>query len=276
MKNTHIYGRQYQVASTWNELTTAQLLRVVHVLFQPATLEYLQSRLIPVLMQLWRRPRLAWQFQRMALLDVGEFIPLTEFLLEPIALTKQLLPHVRRRPWCRRWYGPGDMLAGLTFTEWIDAEAALYVYRKNQADKFLNRLVAILYRPGRLLGASATGDRRQAYHQHEVEQRTLQAEQLPVDTRHAILLYYEGCRRQLIARHPEVFQVAEEAEQPATPKASENPAPAYLRILRELAQGAEKYEVIGQQPIGNIMYELTERIKQAAELEKRLEEIRNK
>ena len=255
------------VPATWNELTPAQVLRAVHVLFTPASEADLQARLICVLLNLWKHPRRAWLFIRMAWLDIEQFRRLTHFLIhEQARLCVQKFPRLRVRWWRRPWYGPGDVLQGLTFTEWIDAEAALFRFRQTQDVQHLNRLVAVLYRPGRQAPDASTGDRRPPYAQHELAARTLLAGQLPLDVRRAILMYYDGCRQVYIEQFPEVFDGTADDDPEQAPRAPENPGPAYMRILRELAASPEKFDIIGRQSIGNILFDLSERVKHAAEL----------
>ena len=264
MNNVYVKGRRWPVAGQWNELTPRQLLRVVHVLFRPLGQADLETRLVAILMQTYRlsRPRLAWQLIRMPLTELIECRPLVHFLLEQKAqLTRQLLPRVRARWWLRPWYGPGDYLQGLTFSEWIDAEAAVFRFRQTQRPEHLNQLVAVLYRPGRRQPDASTGDRRPVYAQHEVATRAQLAGQLPLDVRRAILLYYDSCRHFYIEQFPEVFSGGGEEDAPAATE--QNPAPAYLRILREMAGSPDKFDVMGRQPIGNILFDLAERIKQA-------------
>lgn len=264
----YLNGRQYQLPSTWNELSREQLLRAVHVLFKPATEPELQARLIPVLLELyrWHTPGRTWRFIKMPLLEVDEFRAHTNFLLQGQAqLTKQLLPTIR--PLLRTWYGPGDYLNGLTFAEWIEAESALFYYHLTKKEDFLNRLVAVLYRPGQTRKPNpVTGDRRPPYVQHEVAARAKLAGRLSMATRQAVLIYYDSCRQVIINNYPEAFSAGDDDEQ--TQRAPASPAPAYLRILRELAGSPDKFEVMGQQPAGNIFFDLAERVKQAEALAK--------
>jgi hypothetical protein len=228
-----------------------------------------------ILMRLykWNSPRLTWRFIRMPLLDLSEFVQLTDFLIQEQAqLTKQLLPKIWPR--YRTWYGPGDLLEGLTFAEWIDAEAAVFSYRQTKKECYLNRLVAVLYRPGQQAPNPATGDRRPPYVQHELEARSEQAARLSIDVRRAILVYYDGCRQFYINNYPEVFSVGDDDE-PQADKTPTSPAPAYLRILRDLAGSPDRFEVMGQQPVGNIFFDLSERVKQVEAREKQLEDQRS-
>ncbi len=269
MNKAHFGARQLQLPATWNELSRRQVLHTAKVLFMPASESLLQARLICVLLQLRTNPRLAWQMIKMPLLDLEQFRQLTDFLIKaPANLTRQLLPTIRPNFWRAPWHGPGDRLAGLTFTEWIDAETAVYQYRQTNYLHHLNRLVAILYRPGK----AAPDQARPPYVQHTLPQRTLEAAQLPLHVRQAILLYYDSCRRFYIDAYPEVFASEDEldlddpllaARPPAKP---ENPGPVYLRILRQLAGRPDRFTTMGQQPLNNIFFDLAERVKEAEAL----------
>jgi hypothetical protein len=278
MNHLRLYGKRHPVAGKWNELNREQLLRIMAVLFSPATEPQLQAKLLPILLELrkWKNRRMLWQCYRMPLLDAADCTQLVEFLIShPVALTKQLLPSIRPTWYARPWYGPGDMLAGLTFAEWIDAETTLYQYRMSKKPQHLHRLVAILYRPGRREPHPSTGDRRLAYTTHQLDARTAEAAKLAPAVHQAILVYYDSCRQVLIQQHPDVFNDpddddADNPDRVAPPP--QNPAPAYLRILRELANTPDRFEVIGQQPIGNILFDVASRIQQTNETLKRLAE----
>ena len=265
-----IKSHRILVAGKWNELSEDQLLRVMNVFLTPdATPEFIETRLVATLLQLWRRPKLAGVLRTMDLENVAELRRLTQaFLQAPVKLTKQLIPRLDPGPlaWPRHYYGPGDMLAGVNFTEWIAAENAYFRYRQGDAAQLL-RLVAILYRPGG--PRQENGDRREAYSQFRVEDRMLQlSARLKPEVAQAVLYYYNSCRTQKIAANPDLFPGKEYADDP-DPVAT-NPTRNYQLLLRELAGTPDRFDLIGQQPVDNVFFDLNERVAESHAQQKAL------
>lgn len=204
MEDVQIADVRRQLPSNWSELTRRQLLAVVPLLFQPISPVAMQVQLLCLLLKL---PVGLWfgltDFQ------IADHLRLVRWLTEPSQLIKQLLP-VLGRPWARL-AGPGDWLAGVSVWEFANAEAALSRWVKSQANADLDRLVAVLYRPRRWfwwlhrLSPAYTGDSRQAFNEKRVAARAGQVARLPLRERHAVLLYYLGCRSKLEQAYPHLF-----------------------------------------------------------------------
>ena len=260
MNKAVILKHHVPVAGTWNELNRTQLLRLMRVLLTPkASPEDVDTRLVSILLQLWKRPLLAGTMLRMPLLDVATLRLLTRaFLQQPVQLTRQLLPQVHTGPaaWRTAWHGPLDQLAGLTFEEWIAAEDAYFRHRQGQPGQ-LQRLVAVLYRPA-ANRPQPNGDRREPFSQYSVEARALVLAELRDEHRQAILFFYDSCRSSIIARFSDLFPGKEFDDDPATKPV--NPTRNYLMLMRELAGSPDRFELIGQQPLSNIFFDLNERI----------------
>jgi hypothetical protein len=231
------------------------------VLLRPGlTEEVAETRLVAILLQLWHRPQLAGQLLRIPLLDVASLRLLTRaFLRQPVQLTAQLLPIIRPG-YSRHLHGPGDQLAGLTYAEWIAAENWYFRYRQSKDPAHLQQLIATLYRP-RTWQRQPNGDRRQAYNPHTVERRAREVAQLPAATQQAILFYYDSCRSSIISRYAELFPGKQYDDDPDP--APVNPTRNYLQLLRELAGSPDRFQIIGDQDVHNVFFDLNERIAQA-------------
>lgn len=204
MKDVQIADVRRQLPENWRELTRRQLLAIVPLLFQPIGAVPMQVQLLCLLLKL---PVGLWfgltDFQ------IADHLRLVRWLTEPSKLTRQLLPVLG--PWWARLVGPGDWLAGVSVWEFANAEAQLQKWVKAQGEADLNRLVAVLYRPRRWfwwlhrLSPSYTGDSRQVFNEKRVAARAERVAKLPLAHRHAVLLYYLGCRAQLEQNYHHVF-----------------------------------------------------------------------
>jgi hypothetical protein len=95
--------------------------------------------------------------------------------------------------------------------EFANAEAQLRKWVASQAPADLDRLVAVLYRPRRAfhwlrkLSPEFNGDGRQVFNEKTVAARARRVARLPLAQRHAVLLYYLGCRAALERAYPHLF-----------------------------------------------------------------------
>jgi hypothetical protein len=112
--------------------------------------------------------------------------------------TKNLIPWFRIG-FGRKYYGPGDFMQGMTFSEYKDALSASMKYMETGEDLWLDRLTAILYRrkrPGlRRLKHSADFDGRMriAYNQGRVEKDAITIKKVPPGIKYMALMYISGC-----------------------------------------------------------------------------------
>jgi hypothetical protein len=274
MNKAFINNQSVETAGKWNELTGEQLRRLMVVFLTPdATEEYVETRLVAILLQLWKRPQLAGVMLKMPLLEVATLRLLTRaFLQQPVELTKQLLPKLRPMGLGRTLYGPLDGLAGLSFEEWISCENHYFNFREHKKTVDLQRLVAVLYRHRRR-SPLANGDQREDFNQHTVESRAQLLQQLPQTELQAVLFFYDSCRTHLVKRAPELFPGREWDDEPA-PVAT-NPTRNYMLMLRELAGSPDRFDVIGKQPVANVFFDLNQRILDANALQAAIDAKRN-
>ncbi|PJJ59446.1 hypothetical protein [Hymenobacter chitinivorans] len=229
MDTLQIWGTTYKVPTTWNELTRAQLLHLVRVLYGP---EGKLPRPLQLLHVLSGAP-LATLLQLPAVQCV-QLYSVTDFVFDEQQLfTQQLLPVVRVG--VTRYAGPKSSLGNVLFGEFIFADTYFRAWATCQSAEALHLFLAALYRPvvpG--LGPSDPrwqGDQREAFNEHRLEYFAEKLQRLPDDQKLAITTWYRGCRAQLELEFPEVFDVQQQevgAQQDGD----------WGRVLRKLSGGA--------------------------------------
>jgi hypothetical protein len=266
MERLEIWGTSYAPASSWDELTRRQLAEVLGVLhgpehFWPARLRLLSivsGAPLDVLLELTE-------------LQVKRLYCLTDFLFsEQHRLTRQLLPElglpaqVDRKK--RRWTGPGNNLASVSFGEFIFADTYFCAYAKHQSAEALHLLLAALYRPARIKGPQPgdpdwSGDRRVPFNEHNLEHYAHMLRWLPDVDKLSIVTWYRGCRAQLQADYSEVFEASErDAKRHATGD--------WGRVLRSLSGDTfGPLEQTSRQPVRTVLAELCDLAREAQRLQ---------
>ena len=262
MERLHIWGTDYTPASTWDELTRGQLGEVVQVLYGPEQFWPARLRLLSIvsgapLAQLIELPEV----------QVKQLYPLTDFLFsEDHQLTRQLVPELRvPAPKPLRLLGPGDSLQGVQFGEFIFADTYFCLYAKRQSAEALDHFLAALYRPmraGKGLRPGHpdwSGDARERFNEHNVGYFARYMNQVPDVDRLSILLWYRGCRQQLVSEYPDVFDVATEAGPGRRAESAD-----WGRVLRQLSGGAlGALDQTAGQHLRTILAEMNDRAKEA-------------
>jgi len=109
----------------------------------------------------------------------------------------------------RRYYGPQEKLFNLIFDEFLEAQIHYGNYRSTGNPESLNKLVATLYRPQRKdyhpKALSYNGDRRQPFNAALVPYYARKFKRLSMETKHAVMLFFEGCLQFLDINFPHAF-----------------------------------------------------------------------
>ncbi|WP_375435098.1 hypothetical protein [uncultured Hymenobacter sp.] len=231
MEKLQIGRTPYRVVSTWNELTRAQLLDLLRVLYGPANQLPQPLRLLSVLSGVPLPQLLA-----LPAVVVTQLYALTKWTSsEEHHLTAQLLPEVRLQR-SQRYAGPKSSLKNLLFGEFIFADTYFRAWATHRSAAALDLFVATLYRPpvpG--LGPSDArwqGDRREPFNEHRTEYFAAKLAALPDDQKLAITTWYRGCRAQLEKEFPEIFAVHEEET------TGKKEGGDWGQVLRKLSGGA--------------------------------------
>ncbi|MBO0360743.1 hypothetical protein J0X19_22470 [Hymenobacter sp. BT186] len=259
MEDLQIGRTRYRVPSTWNELTRAQLLGVMGVLYGPETKLPARLRLLSVLSgaplaELLTLPEIV----------VVQLYPLTDFVAsEEHRLTEQLLPEVKVGR--TRFVGPRSSFRNLLFGEFIFADTYFRAWATHRSAEALDLFLATLYRPAVPgLGPGDPrwrGDRREEFNEHRTEYLAQRLAHLPDAQKLAITTWYRGCRTQLELEFPEVFDGPDEVRQ--------GKPGDWGQVLRKLSGGAfGPLEQTARQHTRTLLAEMQDRARHYTSLKK--------
>lgn len=121
----------------------------------------------------------------------------THFLLEENTFTVNLFPVLKIKG--RRYYGPASNLYDITLIEYAKAETRFIKYSETNDRKYLNELIAILWRPRKFF----------FFKRYKYDDRFINnadsISRLPEDITFSIFLFFYGCRNYIIQSFPHVF-----------------------------------------------------------------------
>ena len=206
MKTLHYGKYSIDVPSEFNELTGSQLVKLMNIIQHRDDELAAQVAALKVVSN-----KNAVRFYMLPPDAVAAFTEHIQFLFEANTLTAQLLPKYDGM------YGPNKELGNLRMKEFHFTEQ---YYQEFVADatkeEFLNKLVAVLYRPAKLgydIKADKEGDVREAFQPHNTDRYASRIAEWPLAVRLAILFYYDGCRQFIISLYDEVFSGKGEGEE---------------------------------------------------------------
>lgn len=155
----------------------------------------------------------------------------THFLFKNTGLTRNLLPTIlsgpfdpfdrlRDRPFdklrgriggpwfSRRYYGPADLMKDCTINEFSFAFGCYSLYNQSKQEKYLDSLVAVLYRP-KNKNYLLDGQLREPFNNKKMRFRENRIKKLNPKYRVAVMLFFDGVLEHLKARYPLIFRRAE-------------------------------------------------------------------
>lgn len=198
----------FSIPEEWNELTGAQLLAIAPILlsrnFTEENKAFIAYHVCNMNGQLFNAKELSSNnpFEYFGEKVKQHILPHLNFLFGEILLTKQLLPTItvsaRTMPWVstKKLYGFGDNFDTLTIAEFSDTESCLKNYEESKQEIWLNRFLAILYRPKSKIentDLEFTGDHRQPYNIHLNDTLAKSFTDIPYAMKAAITINYVGC-----------------------------------------------------------------------------------
>lgn len=145
---------------------------------------------------------------------IDRVIPRLSFLFEKNELTKQLLPEIEvgkkyRFFGTQKLYGPASNFDNLTIGEFSDTETCLKNFDSTGDELWMNRFIAVLYRPRKRIvephHPDYDGDIRQPYNFHLNDFISVMVSRLDVRVKCAVRLWYLGCRAALVEQNPFMF-----------------------------------------------------------------------
>lgn len=126
------------------------------------------------------------------------------FLFKRNQLDKWLIPSFWHR--FTKYHGPKSKLMNITVREFGLLEHCYNRFQETGIDGYLDHLAAILYRPRKYFGID--DDIRRPLRDHALQKRADRFAKLPMVTKWAIFLNYEGCRNFIHRQFREVYSTA--------------------------------------------------------------------
>jgi len=190
---------------TWDELSSKQLLYLGNNFSLLAAPNYeFQIRFTLKLLDLGI---FKFRLQKMLMELSSEQVVLLSnlcknfFILDKINLHKNKFKVLRIG--IQNYYGPLDGLSNLTIAEFSYADKYYANYLKTMDEEWLNKLCGCLYRPKKLFAPSH--DVRKEFDSFKVGYYAKKFETQSLALKHAILLWYWGCRNNIAETFKNVF-----------------------------------------------------------------------
>lgn len=122
-------------------------------------------------------------------------------------LTKNLIPTFKVSG--VTYFGPSEKLFNITLSEFIHAETNLTRYKETKQVDYLDKVIAILYRPENPKynpdSPDFNGDRRIPFNDHRFEERARKICRMNHNLKICIFLFYTGCQWWYQQQFPHVF-----------------------------------------------------------------------
>lgn len=218
--------------SSWNELTSEQLIDISDLFLQKKNEFQFRAesalRIIGVHSLLYKR----WVYLKYMIaahrkdkdktrieklideqdglnLSVYRISETIDFLFKENTLTKNLIPEFRNM------FGPSDLFGNVSLIEFSKADIRCKSYENTHEEKYLNELIAVLYRPAKYFWGirkhfTNDDDSRQPYGDKYIKNESSIAK-WPLTVRNAIYLWYKGCMGGLMERYPHVFKESDDS-----------------------------------------------------------------
>jgi hypothetical protein len=302
-----------QIPSEWNELTGRQLKLVARISLsghQGANLAKLFFLVLIDSLPWWKRTYAQWFYLVSSHEeDKANLLYLVHSFESAQQITEQKLPQIRLKSqkigcYSVLLYGPSSKLANATFWEFVQAEKYYLNYLDATTSPppsggqggssggqggssggqggYLNKLIATLYREGRSgFNPQTDSDIRIPLTDEGFKWRLKLVERMPLETKLAILMWFESCRSLILKSFPTVFpppanKPEKKRSTPAKLSARERNGQHWLEMISELAGSMDRYEAIGNTNIWTALTDISHKIRKSKEAEQRLASSRNK
>jgi len=195
--------------SEWNELSRKQLLFVSRLFSSQLTVVDFRVRALFEFLSIKRKT-----FKRIAPEDAFTLCESLDFLNKEVNLTRNLIPEIKAG--LRKYHGPADAMVYCTFGEFTLACSALDEFQKTGEEKYLDELVAILYRPRKLFWSirkhlTDNQDSRAKFMNRAFKKRARKFARVDRCVKYSIYLFFNGVLNSLPALYPYVYQEKSEA-----------------------------------------------------------------
>lgn len=217
MTEVYFQKKTYLMPGAWNELSATQLIAIAPLILSGQSGESMGPYIINALLGWERDIRKAIRRARdtsSLFTDIrAKLYPLMDWVFKSNDLTKNILPVINIPKGYEfmsadKLYGPADSFDNLTMGEFDDAE---YWFDQFTASAMkdthaLHMMIAILYRSGVPKYKPGMGDIRERYNIHLNELRAAQLVKVPAGIKMGILLWYMGCRSEIVAQYGFLFK----------------------------------------------------------------------
>lgn len=287
----------WHLPNFWNELTTKQLLWICPRLkgFRQKYREYdeltkgkhtelasyadqeLQAIRITILKKIcgigrWPFSRKNRAFYAMAPEQLADILLELNFIFVAMDRTKPVMDSFRYKR--TTYYGPGDEMKNLTGAEFHFLDRLYQQYLESGQEKYLNAMVAILYRPQGITDVhdpqheDFAGDIRRRFNRHQVEKDAEHLAGLSKGHKAAIFFWWQCFRQELQNRRKDVFSQGNK-------KQAQNSG-GWIPVFRSLARHPIHFESIANMRLSEILRELALAKREADAERKRLQQLKAK
>lgn len=259
-------NKRYDLPESWNELTGKQLVQLVALVHKGVTEDV---ALLEALRILWKKSRLSF-YGFMQLWRPSFWNDLKQRALKEViwvfesekVLTDQLLPKYRGL------YGPAGEFSNLRMIEFHACEVYYHRFVHDKDDVWLNRLVAVLYRPGKKKynkKLDADGDIREPFSEYISTYYADKVAKWPAAVKQAILMWYDGNRQMLIRFNQDVFSGS---------GVKSNIAEGMYGVIRSIAQSGihGDFEKVSDMNVHKAVMEMRKSIEEFREQERQLKQ----
>jgi hypothetical protein len=157
------------------------------------------------------------------------------FLLQDSKLTKNPIPKFKM--FLKSYYGPENNFYNITLREFIFAEMNFTSFVKSKELKYLNNIIATLWRkqvkPYKPNNVNYKGDRREHFNDFLLFKRSRKIRFLRKYKKMAIFTFYSGCRSSLQNEFPHIFS----SDNGGGTKSTKNLATQMLALVRAVNSG---------------------------------------
>ena len=204
MNQVEIDGKTYFTPSDWNELTKKQVLFVSRLFQGQLTMVDFKLRALFDFLSLKKKV-----IKRIHPEDAYFLCESLEFLFKEVSLTRNLLPLISIG--CRKYFGPSDAMMNCTFGEFTMANSLLDSYSKTKEQKYLDEIVAVLYRPKKLFWSirkafTDNQDPRKRFVNRSLKRRCQRIAKLDYEVKYSVFLFFSGVLNSLPGLFPYVYQ----------------------------------------------------------------------
>jgi len=194
----------------WNELSRKQLLHVSRLFIARLPVVDFRVRTLFEFLSIGKNT-----FKRIAPEDAYTLCESLDFLNKEVNLTRNLIPVINVG--LRKYHGPADAMVYCTFGEFTLACSALDEFQKTGEVKYLDELVAILYRPRKLFWSireyfTDNQDPRGKFMNRTLKKRAGNLGKLDHCLKYSIYLFFNGVLNSLPSLYPFVYRQKDETD----------------------------------------------------------------